>query len=307
MCNKYEEDTETMTVANRLASIIVHLEESNELRKDNITDEVNNDHMTDEIPEFYPDKHLEDEVLLDEEIDDIEQNTAANEPIKRDQSKGLTKQEAEKISKMSNNQRQKALKNMKTITLAPGEMGQFRNWKTDVFLEEQAFPHLFPYGTGGYLSSCISSGKNMGFAKYCRNRVKSADPKFRNDQIYIFFLLLVKELMELKNCKSTYLRQARNTPGMTAGGMTGARYQSLERYSRSYSVFKKLRGTSMYYEAAKKNLMATLRQKGAPTLFITLSSAEYQWEGLLKSVYETVHGEPATDEIIKSMSPAEKN
>jgi hypothetical protein len=68
-----------------------------------------------------------------------------------------------------------------------------------------------------------------------------------------------------------------------------------------------MRGTSMYYEAAKRNLMATLRQKGAPTLFITLSSAEYQWEGLLKSVYETVHGELATDEIIKSMSPAEKN
>ena len=63
----------------------------------------------------------------------------------------------------------------------------------------------------------------------------------------------------------------------------------------------------MYYEAAKKNLMATLRQKGAPTLFITLSSAEYQWEGLLKSVYETVHGQPATDEIIASMSASEKS
>ena len=147
----------------------------------------------------------------------------------------------------------------------------------------------------------------MGFAAYCRNRLKSADPKFRNDQIYIFFLLLVKELMELKNCKSTYLRQARNTPGLTVAGMTNMRYQSLERYSRSFSVFKKMRGTSMYYEAAKKNLMATLRQKGAPTLFITLSSAEYQWDGLLKSVYETVHRKPATDEIISSMSASEKN
>ena len=113
--------------------------------------------------------------------------------------------------------------------------------------------------------------------------------------------------MELKNCKSTYLRQARNTPGLTVAGMTNMRYQSLERYSRSFSVFKKMRGTSMYYEAAKKNLMATLRQKGAPTLFITLSSAEYQWDGLLKSVYETVHRKPATDEIISSMSASEKN
>ena len=63
----------------------------------------------------------------------------------------------------------------------------------------------------------------------------------------------------------------------------------------------------MYFEAAKKNLMATIRQRGCPTVFVTLSSAEYQWEGLLKSVYETVYRKPATDQIIESMSASEKN
>ena len=42
-------------------------------------------------------------------------------------------------------------------------------------------------------------------------------------------------------------------------------------------------------------------------MFITLSSAEYQWEGLLKSVFETVNGRPATDEDIQSMSSSERN
>ena len=55
------------------------------------------------------------------------------------------------------------------------------------------------------------------------------------------------------------------------------------------------------------NLMATIRQKGAPSLFITLSSAEYQWEGLLKAVYETVNRTPCTDEILTEMTTAEKN
>ena len=112
--------------------------------------------------------------------------------------------------------------------------------------------------------------------------------------------------MELKNCKATYFRQARNTPGLSKESLTEARYQSLERYSRSFSVFKKMRGTAMYYEAAKKNLMATLRQRGSPTLFMTLSSAEYHWKGLLKSVYETVYRRPASDEIIDQMSATEK-
>ena len=53
--------------------------------------------------------------------------------------------------------------------------------------------------------------------------------------------------------------------------------------------------------------MATIRQKGAPSLFITLSSAEYQWEGLLKAVYETVNRTPCTDEILEGMTTAEKN
>ena len=130
--------------------------------------------------------------------------------------------------------RRRALDNMATISVAPGEKGKFQNWKEDVWLEEKAFPHLFPCGTGGYLSSCLSSKKNMGFAVYCRNRLRSVDSKFREDQVYIFFLLLVKELVELKNCQSTYLRQARNTPGLTKEHISDTRYHNLERYNRSF-------------------------------------------------------------------------
>ena len=140
-----------------------------------------------------------------------------------------------------------------------------------------------------------------------RHRLRNADPKYRKDHVYVFFLLLVKEHVELKNCMSTYLRQARNTPGLTKNALDKARYQSLERYSRNFSVFKNMRGTAPYFEAAKKNVMATIRQKGAPTHFVTLSAAEYQWGGLLKSVYETVHKTVATDEIIENMSAGEKN
>ena len=53
--------------------------------------------------------------------------------------------------------------------------------------------------------------------------------------------------------------------------------------------------------------MATLRQRGSPTIFQTLSAAEYQWEGLLRSVYETVYGRPAKDEIIENMTASEKS
>jgi hypothetical protein len=108
------------------------------------------------------------------------------------------------------------IQKMEKIQIAPGEFGSFKNWGEDVFLEEKCFPHLFPYGVGGYLSTNLD-GKDIytGFAAYVRGRIMSADPKYRQDYVYLFFLLLVKELIQLKNCKSTYLRQARKLPNLT--------------------------------------------------------------------------------------------
>ena len=102
------------------------------------------------------------------------------------------------------------------MCVAPGEAGGFKNWEDDIFLEEQCFPEKFPYGTGGYLSSCINDPENdMGFENYCVNQIMSCDPKFRKDSAYLFFLLLVKELIQLKRCKTTYFRQATRLPNLT--------------------------------------------------------------------------------------------
>ena len=94
----------------------------------------------------------------------------------------------EVTSRLATNIKNKAGK----IFVAPGEKGNFMNWQENIFIEEMAFPALFPYGIGGYLSSNFLSGSDIGFANYLRNCIMLADPKFRNDQIYLFFLLLVK-------------------------------------------------------------------------------------------------------------------
>ena len=44
-------------------------------------------------------------------------------------------------------------KNAEKIFVAPGEGGEWKNWKSDLYLEEKLFPALFPYGIGGYMSS----------------------------------------------------------------------------------------------------------------------------------------------------------
>ena len=87
-----------------------------------------------------------------------------------------------------------------------------------MFLEERCFPELFPFGVGGYLSSLIhdeDKSTDMGFAAYVKHRILSKDPKYRKNSCYLLFLLLVKELVQLKRCKQTYLRQASKLPNLT--------------------------------------------------------------------------------------------
>ena len=122
-------------------------------------------------------------------------------------------------------------------------------------------------------------------------------------------MLLIKEKVELKRCRETYLRQARKTPKLNKSNILEIKKETLERYNRTYAVFRNMRGTSMYYEGIKKDCMATLRQKGSPTLFLTLSAAEFHWDELFHQVLETVlNREISTDELEKTdFSRTDKN
>ena len=219
-----------------------------------------------------------------------------------------TEDEARKISETAKEQADRVVKKMEKVAVAPGELGNFKNWGSDIFLEEKCFPSLFPYGTGGYLSSSIDDPKSdMGFSNYCIQRIMSSDPKYRNDATYLFFLLLVKELIMLKQCKSTYLRQATRLPHLAKKDVLSFEKEDLKRFNRTFEVFKNMRGTSMYYQESKKNLMALLRQNGCPSLFYTISCAEFDWSGLLKEIIETVYRKKISYEEVSKLSSDQKN
>ena len=62
----------------------------------------------------------------------------------------------------------------------------------------------------------------------------------------------------------------------------------------------------MYFQSVKKNLMAFIRQKGPPTLFVTLSSAEFQWDEMLQRIYETTTNTKVSLDFIKSQDQSWK-
>ena len=148
---------------------------------------------------------------------------------------------------------------------------------------------------------------DLGFTNYVRHRILHVDNRFRKDPVYFFFLLLVKEVVELERCKTTYLRQARMMPNLSKTEIQNIKHENLARHNRSFQVFKSLRGTSPYYEHSKKDLMACLRQRGCPTLFLTFACAEYKWNNLLKQIIEVNERRTIDLSDIDLMNSSEKN
>ena len=258
------------------------------------------------VPQTIPagDDNIHDSGECQENVDE-EENTKPQHQMSDDYIENISKNQ---IKSASQEITKEAIRYKKKICVAPAEGGEFRNWNDeDIYLEESLFPHLFPYGNGGYVSSVLAGGHNMGFAVYVRNRLKHANSKFRKDSTYVFFLQLIKEQIEMRRGITTHLRKTKSTPGMTKQMYQQMDKENVQRHGGTYMAFKHMRGTSMYFQDAKARLMATLQQNGAPHLFQTISMAEYQWDELFKSIYEAAYKEEATPERLSKLSRAQRS
>lgn len=59
-------------------------------------------------------------------------------------------------------------------------------------------------------------------------------------------------------------------------------FDNIVKLNESYRILRKLRGSPAFWESAKKDLFAMIRQLGIPTWFCFLSAAESRWTDLLK-------------------------
>merc|ERR1712034_203405 len=80
----------------------------------------------------------------------------------------------------------------------------------------------------------------------------------------------------------------------------------IERSDLGFKAFKNVRGTTPYFEAKKKELVAMIRQIGPPHIFFTKSVHETSMFALMKSLQEKDKKNVITDEEINSMTKEEK-
>merc|ERR1712041_24545 len=140
-------------------------------------------------------------------------------------------------------------------------------------------------GNGGYLSTYAS--KKVNFSNYIKMHLNGIDRRYANDHQYIIFLYQIKDSLEIKRSKVTYFRKCKMNKTKynkaTLGTLTKTQ---IERSDLGFKAFKNVRGTTPYFEAKKKELVAMIRQIGPPHIFFTKSVHETSIFALMKSLQE---------------------
>ena len=114
-------------------------------------------------------------------------------------------------------------------------------------------------------------------------------------------ILLGKSQLALRKCKG-------NNRNLTAGHLKqeGA-LERLVHLDEGYKFLRALRGSPPYFERAKKDIFAMIRQLGPATLFCSFSSAETKWIHLLRILGKLVDAKEYSDSELENLNWEEKS
>jgi hypothetical protein len=249
-----------------------------------------------DLPEYLTE--ISDDTVIDDFIKVT--NTRGKTNVSEIVASAIIEQEEATHKNTAKKHKNKGDDRMPKVQVAPGSEGKFMYWDTAQHLEEKAFPHLFPTGTGGYLSTYQKAG--VGFANYVKQRILGIDTRFRLDTTYLFFLYLVKETLEINRSISTFFRKSKvKRDKYDVQFLKSAKKDDIERANVGYKVFKTIRGTSPYFQDAKNKVLGMIRQIGPPNLFLTLSAAELYWTDLIKMLLQKESGKTVVQSDIDSL------
>ena len=188
----------------------------------------------------------------------------------------------------------------KCISIAPSEGNQPMSG-INPDLEELAFPTIF---CGERRENNKQRQRPVKYSEICKSELRREDRRAAISTANIFFKTkkLQYKMIQDKVWLSMKRLQSKGRT-LTAGELRESHnIDQLVRLDEGYRIFRTLRGSPPYWEAAKKDIFAMLRQLGKPTWFLTLSAAETKWGDLLKTLSLLVDGKILTEEEAQNLS-----
>lgn len=192
-----------------------------------------------------------------------------------------------------------------SISFAPGE-GQIPvGLYQDKNAEYLAFPSIY---CGQKRPENRERHSPVHYSTICKWELRSADRRAACSVPNIFFKLKKLQVKQIQDRVSLAMRKCQTDGKKVTVGqvLDPTAFDNIVRLNEGYRVLRKLRGSPAYWESAKKDVFAMIRQLGVPTWFCSVSAAETRWPDLLKILGNLVKKTEYTNDDIQAMTWKEK-
>lgn len=175
----------------------------------------------------------------------------------------------------------------KILNLAPGEgncpLGLFK----DIYSEFLSFPTIY---CGEARVPNKDRSVPVHYSTIAKWELRNVDRRVACSIPNIFFKLKKLQIKYLQDKVQLAVRKCKlkGKKITVQDVMAPGAVDKLVKHNEGYQILKTLRGSPAYWEAAKKDLFAMIKQLGIPTWFISLSAAETKWESLLVTLARLV-------------------
>ena len=192
------------------------------------------------------------------------------------------------------------------LSVAPGETNSPLSVFQDRNAEFLAFPTLY---CGEVRPDNSSRLVPLHYSTICKWELRNVDRRCAMCIPNLFFKLKRLQIKQIHDKVMLAMRKCKlQGKKYTAAQILDCRTaDSIVRLNEGYHVLCNLRGSPPYWEQAKKDLFAMIRQLGLPTWFCSFSAAETKWEPLLRTLGQLVENITYTQEEILNMTWEQKS
>lgn len=189
----------------------------------------------------------------------------------------------------------------RVLVYAPGEGKSPVSVFQDKYAEFLAFPTIY----------CGQSRQNnnarklaLHYSSICKWELRNVDRRVAMNVANIFFKLKKLQIKQIQDKVSLSVRKCKfEGKKLTAGDvLKPGGVDNILKLNEGYKVLRSLRGSPPYWEKAKRDIFAMIRQLGLPTFFCSLSAAETKWHSLLHTLGTLVHNRNYSEEEITNMT-----
>ncbi|XP_052129345.1 uncharacterized protein LOC127750839 [Frankliniella occidentalis] len=142
-----------------------------------------------------------------------------------------------------------------------------------------AFPHLYPYGKGDF---SMPREKKIHLKDYIKHLMLYKDQRFAQDERFRYFIMNSEMRWAALNIGNIYVKKNSFFSKMSVIQLKDFLKKNPAMVNQVMHFGSRLRTTKSYWKSRCGELLDMVNQIGTPTVFFTLSSADFQWPDLYR-------------------------